>query len=534
MNKLHYFLLLILFFSCSEKKIVEPDEVEPVLPVASFTFALGEKGSVKFTNTSKEANSYAWDFGDGKTATEEHPEHTFTTNGAYTVTLTAENKDGKSIKKDTININTRNPPVANFTFVIDKGKVTFTNSSTHAESYSWTFGDGKSSTEQNPVHQYAVNQSYNVKLTAKSSLGEHSIEKAVNITGIPPVTPNQTIYLSVYTSKQLLQARDASSGELIWEKDGYEGRIGGAISVVGGTLYFTTDRFLYAVDANNGNVKWRFAGGSAASPLVLNNVVYYGSNNGKVYAVNTSNGSLKWEREVAAGISAPVIIQDKVLYVGTLAPANGGGIFYAIHTDNGNIKWQRGTYGGSMNTKAVVSGNLVYFGGSVGFHILNKDHGEGHEGLVAYSFRQVLNSSPIVSDNHVFAVFGGSEMSRVDIRNDASIWNQSLQASNHTGSPLLIGEKIYITGQNRVYALNKSNGAGLWSFAGSNFNSRNVTHANNLIYVADNKGGNSELLALDAGSGSVLFRTTIIGSVGDLSVLAKDGKVTYPGSTGQQ
>lgn len=534
MNKLHYFLLAILLLSCDKKKVVEPDVVEPTLPTAAFTFALGEKGAVKFTNTSKDATSYAWDFGDGKSATEEHPEHTYTSNGAFTVTLTAENKDGKSTKKDTVDINTRNPPVANFTFAVDKGKVTFTNASTHAESYTWTFGDGKTSTEVSPVHQYSANQRYTVKLTAKSSLGEHAAEKEVNITGIPPVTPNQTLYLSVYTNKQLLQARDASSGELIWEKDGYDGRIGGAISVIGETLYFTTDRFLYAADARNGNVKWRFSAGSAGSPLVLNNVVYYGANNSKIYALNTSNGSVKWERDVAAGISAPVIVQDNVLYVGTNAPASGGGIFYALHTANGDVKWQRGTYGGSMNTKAVVSGSYVYFGGSVGFHILNKDHGAGHEGLISYSFRQVLNSSPIVSDNHVFAVFGGSEMARVDIRTDASIWSHALQTSDHTASPLLIGDRVFITGQNRVYALNKSNGGAVWQVSGSNFHSRNLTHASNILYVADNKGNSSELLALDAANGNVIFRTNISGSTGDMSVVAKDGKVSYPGSTGQQ
>lgn len=532
MNKLHYFLLFVLF-SCSEKKVVEPKEEEPLLPQAAFTFAVGEHGAVKFTNTSKNASTYSWDFGNGKNSTEEHPEHTFTSNGAFTVTLTAENQDGKSSKKDTVDINSRNPPSANFTFVIDKGKVTFTNTSTHASTYSWTFGDGKSSQEQNPTHQYSANQSYSVKLIAKSSIGEHAIEKAVNITGIPPITPNQTLYLSVFTTKQLLQARDASSGELLWEKDGYEGRIEGAITAVAGVLYFTTDRFLYAVDANNGNVKWRFSSGSSGSPLVLNNVAYFGSNNGKIYAVNTANGSTKWEREVAAGIRAPVIIQDNVLYVGTNAPSSGGGIFYALHIANGDIKWQRGTYGGSMNTKAAVQGNFVYFGGSVGFHILNKDQGAGHEGLIAYSFRQVLNSSPIVSDNHVFAVFGGNEMARVDIRSDASIWSHSLQTNDHTASPLLVGERVFITGQSRVYALNKGNGSGLWSFPGSNFHGRNPTHANNIVYVADNKGGSSELLALNADNGNAIFRISINGSVGDISILAKDGKVTYPGSTGQ-
>lgn len=60
-------------------------------------------------------------------------------------------------------------PVADFTFVADDRLVSFTNTSSDADStalsYLWNFGDGQTSTEQNPQHEYAADGSYNVSLT---------------------------------------------------------------------------------------------------------------------------------------------------------------------------------------------------------------------------------------------------------------------------------------------------------------------------------------------------------------------------------
>lgn len=64
-------------------------------PKASFSFEV-EDLTVTFTNISKDATTYAWEFGDGETSTEANPVHTYAENGTYTVTLTASNEVGQS------------------------------------------------------------------------------------------------------------------------------------------------------------------------------------------------------------------------------------------------------------------------------------------------------------------------------------------------------------------------------------------------------------------------------------------------------
>lgn len=54
--------------------------------------------------------------------------------------------------------------------------VTFNNTSTNGDSYSWDFGDGSTSTEANPRHAYIKAGNYTVKLTAGSSVSTHAIK----------------------------------------------------------------------------------------------------------------------------------------------------------------------------------------------------------------------------------------------------------------------------------------------------------------------------------------------------------------------
>ena len=72
-------------------------------------------------------------------------------------------------------------PIANFSFVQDGTTVTFTNNSTLADSYSWDFGDGTTSTEANPVHVYAADGNYTVVLTATNANGQSTASSTIII-----------------------------------------------------------------------------------------------------------------------------------------------------------------------------------------------------------------------------------------------------------------------------------------------------------------------------------------------------------------
>ncbi|NLB64281.1 MAG: PKD domain-containing protein [Fibrobacter sp.] len=75
-------------------------------PIANFTYSGDDLAPAKITfkNTTTNATTYSWDFGDNKTSSSESPSHTFEMDGVYTVTLTAGNSYGVSESSKTINI----------------------------------------------------------------------------------------------------------------------------------------------------------------------------------------------------------------------------------------------------------------------------------------------------------------------------------------------------------------------------------------------------------------------------------------------
>ena len=78
-------------------------------------------------------------------------------------------------------------PTARFNYTVDADNgllVDFTNSSLNADTYSWDFGDGESSTEASPSHTYAADGTYDVTLTATNSGGSNSVTDQLELTSV--------------------------------------------------------------------------------------------------------------------------------------------------------------------------------------------------------------------------------------------------------------------------------------------------------------------------------------------------------------
>lgn len=93
--------VLLCFSGCENNTSQDPD------PIVSFSMD-NKDGSVgdiiTFTNTTKYASSYEWDFGDGRTSTEENPTHAYSVHGGYTIKLLATGEGGTGSVSDFIYI----------------------------------------------------------------------------------------------------------------------------------------------------------------------------------------------------------------------------------------------------------------------------------------------------------------------------------------------------------------------------------------------------------------------------------------------
>lgn len=69
-----------------------------------------------------------------------------------------------------------------FSYKSDGYTISFTNKSSVSGTYSWNFGDGSTSTEQNPVHIYDSSARYTVTLAVKDSKGTtHDVFTKINV-----------------------------------------------------------------------------------------------------------------------------------------------------------------------------------------------------------------------------------------------------------------------------------------------------------------------------------------------------------------
>ncbi|MCB9232468.1 MAG: PKD domain-containing protein [Bacteroidia bacterium] len=165
--------------SCHTVSIVCPP------PVAGFTSSVNQM-SASFTDQSTGATTWSWNFGDGGTSNVQNPVHTYSGPGTYNVCLTVNSACGTQTTCQTVTI-TCPSPVAAFTFNANGLTVSFTDQSTGGTTWSWNFGDGIQSTQQNPNHTYLTSGTFQVCLTVGN--GCLTSTSCVNVTVVcqPPV-----------------------------------------------------------------------------------------------------------------------------------------------------------------------------------------------------------------------------------------------------------------------------------------------------------------------------------------------------------
>ena len=111
--------------------------------------------------------NWHWDFGDGNTSTDPNPNHSYEDTGLFTIILIVSNNGCADTLIITDYIHVK-PPIAIFNVASNcsnKYIRTFTDQSIGADSWSWNFGDGNTSSSQNPVHTYASVGTFTVTLT---------------------------------------------------------------------------------------------------------------------------------------------------------------------------------------------------------------------------------------------------------------------------------------------------------------------------------------------------------------------------------
>ena len=158
-----------------------------------------EPTTIHFTDESLTRNiidEWSWDFGDGSTSNEQDPTHLYTQVGSYTVSLTVTNRwndQDTETKVNYIVVSDANP-TADFSIDpltgIEPLPIKCSDLSDSYDgivSWLWDFGDGSTSDEQNPTHEYAQDGLYNISLTVLEYDGDtHTHTKQIDTSDTTP------------------------------------------------------------------------------------------------------------------------------------------------------------------------------------------------------------------------------------------------------------------------------------------------------------------------------------------------------------
>jgi len=194
-------------------------------PISNYTYSYNcVDGLVSFSDASSTDNDtinfWNWNFGDGSTSTEQNPEYLFADVGAQTVLLISGTSANCS---DTIAQQVYLQSItANFNFnskclydSVSFNDLSYANGDT-ISTYLWTFGDGNTSSDKNPLHLYSTANNYTVSLVAETNSGcKDTISKQVETYPVP--TAGFDYIADKYEVNEIITFTDISEDANNWQ-----------------------------------------------------------------------------------------------------------------------------------------------------------------------------------------------------------------------------------------------------------------------------------------------------------------------------
>lgn len=164
------------------------------------------------------ATNYLWNFGDGNTSTLAFPQHTYAVKGTYNVTCTVSNSCGSAQLTVIVEVG-GDPPSAAFTpsatTACAPASIQFTNQTTAATTYAWTFPGGTPATSNvaSPSVSFAAAGSYNVRLITTNQWGS---DTATTVIMVNPQPVAQIASVQVDTSTVSVTSTLTNATSQIW------------------------------------------------------------------------------------------------------------------------------------------------------------------------------------------------------------------------------------------------------------------------------------------------------------------------------
>jgi len=308
-------------------------------------------------------------------------------------------------------------------------------------------------------------------------------------------------------------------------------------AIEGGNLYFGTNHGrVLSVSARTGRIRWSREYGRciAASPAVTAGLVYvsvmdpspcspnHDPADGFVVALDARTGVERWRAPVGVTESSPLVVGN-LLYVGSW-----DGRLYALDRLTGAIRWSFRT-GGKIKGGAAAAGRTIVVGSYDG-RVYALDARTGAERWSAADGSSIYANPVIVDGRAVVGDLGGS-ISAFRLADGQRLWS-TRTAGYVYGSGAVWKHAVYVGSYDgRLYALDAATGQIRWTFDAGGPISGSPTVVGGIVYFARCSAcvaGQTHLyprgaFGVDAATGRLVWRNRD----GEYTPIVSDGRFAY-------
>ena len=268
------------------------------------------------------------------------------------------------------------------------------------------------------------------------------------------------------------------------------------------------DGYLYALDATDGSVKWKFQlttstvrNAQFSSPTYADSTIYIGSTDQNIYAINAYTGKERWHFLTSSAngyFYASPVIANGTLYVGGYETG-----FYAIDAKTGQLKWKR-NFPREFESSPTYANNTVFTSTNDGIlYALNAIDGSTKWSIGGTGYNWGLDyghTSPLLKDSVLFALVNDVSASKTYLNElnplDGTAFHGSY--SNYQvnslmanlSSPALDDSIIYFAGlDSTLHAIKRGDSMSqIWSFKAGNIISSSPASDTGAVYFGCNDG----------------------------------------------
>lgn len=267
---------------------------------------------------------------------------------------------------------------------------------------------------------------------------------------------------------------------------------------------------VYALRADDGQVRWRYATSAGMSVQEHDDVIYATGGDGSVLALQASDGTLLWHRQLDKPSWDPPAVGDGTIYVATIGGSGVPAAISALAARDGTMRWRfQAEPGVGITSPPALAAGVVYFG--AGFETDKALGGylyalRASVGQLLWRFQTRGNIAlpPAIDTGVVYVGSDDHTLYALRATDSTVIWRFGTGGAVMTAPAVAHGVVYFASRDGAVYAVRAADGAFLWRYAtGADLPSPPAAAANGVVYVGFTDG---YLYALDATSGALLRR----------------------------